>query len=114
MERNLRRKKNSKYPPKPKTVDDVIEAYKDPKIAQKFGNNLRNTAQFYINTVTFLSSAFTIFASHQVINMIKKNIPSGRTYMMDGTFSVVPIKDYYQLLIIYIQYKNDVSRAERQ
>lgn len=114
MERNLRRKKNKKYPQKPKTVNDVIKAYDDPEIARKFGNNLRNTAQFYIDTITFLSSAFTIFASHQVIDMIKRYIPNDRTYMMEGTFAVVPIENYYQLLIIYIQYKNDVSFAQKE
>lgn len=33
MDRNLRRKKNKKYPRKPKTVNDIIKAYDDPEIA---------------------------------------------------------------------------------
>lgn len=42
--------------------------------------------------------------------MIKQHIPTDdRRYMMDGTFDVAPLGSYYQLLIIYIEYKNDVG-----
>lgn len=110
MERNLRRKKNKKYPEQPKTAAELIEAYKNANIMQKFGNNLRNTSRFYIDTVVVPpKSVFTVFASQQIIDLIKIHIPSDqRTYMMDGTFSVVPIRCYYQFLVIYIQFKNDV------
>lgn len=110
MERNFRRLKNQEYPKAPKTADEIMKAYSDPIIAEKFGNNLRNSARFYRGTVIIPpKSAFTIFASQQIIDLVKKHIPEGeRTYMMDGTFAVVPVASYYQLLIIYIQYKNDV------
>lgn len=110
MERNLRRYKNKKYPKKPKSVTEIMEAYKNPEILHQFGNNLRNTAQFYIDTVQIEpNSVFTVFASHQVLDLVKRHISFDEQYiMMDGTFDVTPI-GYYQLFIIYIQFKNDVS-----
>lgn len=118
MQRNLRRRKNAKkpkYPKKPKTVTDVKKTFEDKETAQKFGRNLRNTEQFYIDTVVKKQSTkdsfFTIFASFQILNMVAAHIPAcERIWMMDGTFDVTPVDvGYYQLLIIYIQYKNDVS-----
>lgn len=110
MERNLRRYTSTKYPRIPKTVDEVINAYEDPSVAQNFGQNLRKTEQFYIDTVQIEpNSAFTVFASHQLLNLVKKHVPFDEHFiLMDGTFDVAPI-GYYQLLVIYILYKNDVS-----
>lgn len=110
MERNLRRIKNQKYPKRPKNASEIKKLYEDPEVIQNFGYNMRKTSRFYIDTVMEPESVFTVYASQQVIDMIKTHIPVGqRTYLMDGTFSVVPVSSYYQLLIIYIQYKNDVS-----
>lgn len=114
MERNLRRYKNKKYPKTPKTVKDLVFAYQDSDIAQKFGRNLRKTEQFYIDTVELGPDiAFTLFASHQVLNLAKEHIPFEEQIIMmdarmDGTFDITPL-GYYQLLVIYIQYKNDVG-----
>lgn len=110
MQRNLRRYANKKYPKIPKTVEDVIDAYKDPAIVRKYGRNLRNTEEFYIDTVQINpNSAFTVFASHQILNLVNKYVPFDEQFiLMDGTFDVTPI-GYYQLLVIYIKFKNDVS-----
>lgn len=110
MERNLRRYKNKKYPKTPKTVKDLVFAYQDSDITQKFGRNLRKTEEFYIDTFELgPDTAFTLFASHQVLNLAKEHIPfEDQIIMMDGTFDITPL-GYYQLLVIYIQYKNDVG-----
>lgn len=109
MERNLRRLKNVPYPSMPKTPAEIRNAFKDPLTIVEFGYNLRDTHPFYINTVEInSSSAFTLFASHQVISIIEQNIQD-RNFLMDGTFAVTPMGDYYQLLVIYIEYCNDVS-----
>lgn len=77
---------------------------------KKYGLNLRKTKRFYIDTVVKENHFFTVFASKQIINLIKKFIkPGERNYLTDGTFKIVPITKYYQLLIINIGYKNDVS-----
>lgn len=110
LERNARRLKNGKFPKMPRSPHDIIKAFKDPKIFDRYALNLRKTKPFYIDTICAGTSHFTIFASHQVIDMIKKHIPpSQRNYLIDGTFKVTPIGGYYQLLIIHIECANDVS-----
>lgn len=109
MYRNLDRYAKHKYPSRPKTTEDVIKAFENPENRVKYGKNLRGNDDFYIDSVLIEpDSSFTVFASHQIIDMIKKYIPVGqRNYLMDGTFKVAPI-GYYQLLGIYIQWKNSV------
>lgn len=87
-----------------------MTAFEHPDIDREFRKNLRGNFDFYINTVKMGQiSAYTVFASHQVINTINQHIPIGQqNYLMDGTFKVAPI-GFYQLLIIYIQFKNDVG-----
>lgn len=124
MARNLRRYKNKDpYPKKPKSIVEVKKAFEDPVTVQKFGRNLRDTERFYIDTIIMermtkdgiKESFFTIFASYEILNMIAVHIPlEQRIWMLDGTFAVTPIDGgYYQLLIIHIQYKNDVSDWNR-
>lgn len=108
MERNLRRMKNKKVPTAPKTIEDVLNVFSDPAIITQYGLNLRKSERFYINTVK--NPGFTVFASFQAIKMIEKNIPlDERRYLLDATFKVKPLGDYYQVLIIHIELKNDVS-----
>lgn len=109
VERNARRYKHPKYPKLPKSATDIIKAFAKKEIILKYGLNLRKTKRFYIDTVVNGSEFFTVFASHQIIGLIEKHIaPRDRKYMLDGTFKIVPLTDYYQLLIIHIEYKNDV------
>lgn len=94
----------------PKSALDIIRAFKNKSIIDKYGFNLRKTKRFYIDTVVNGKDFFTVFASHQVINLIRKFIATkDRRYLTDGTFKIVPLSKYYQLLIIHIEYKNDVS-----
>lgn len=110
MERTLRRHKCKGHPKKPVTLSDVITAYENQSFMLNYGLNLRKTERFYINTVQGESFAFTLFASYQVIKMIESHIPpENRHYSMDGTFAVTPLKCFYQLLIIHIEYGKSVS-----
>lgn len=110
MSRNLRRYTNPKYPSKPTTLANIIEAYNDPLTMQQFGFNLRNSERFYVDTIETKKGGFTIFASREIFQMIDDVIPPvDRKYMLDGTFDVAPIGSFYQLLIIAIDYKRDVS-----
>lgn len=107
MKQTLRRNKNKSYPKKPKSLEDVREMFLDPEIIQQYGYNLEKDFRFYIDTVIENDYAFTIYASHFAINFLEKNIGS-RHYLMDGTFDSLP-SEYYQLLIIAIEFRNDVS-----
>lgn len=78
-------------------------------ILKEYGSNLEGNEDFYIATVVMDEFAFTILASKFVFDFIDKNIePSSRSYLMDGTFDSIP-NAYYQLLVISIEYNNDVS-----
>lgn len=110
MERTLRRHKNKVHPRKPETLSDVVKAYDDQTIMLNYGLNLRKTDRFYINTVYGESFEFTLFASFQIIRLIEDHIPpENRHYSMDGTFDMTPLKCFYQLLIIHIEYGKSVS-----
>lgn len=113
MERHLRRLKGNKYPGKPTNSSQIKQYYEDENTRAVFGFNLSKTHPFYIETVEFelyeQNLSFTLFASHQIISFIETHIPPDqRRYLIDGTFDVCPTV-YYQLLIITIEFKNDVG-----
>lgn len=115
MRPTLERCKSAKYPKKPTNIDEICKSFSDSKIREKYGLTLDGDADFYIDTVQHHDHAFTIYASKFVIEFIKKNIPpESRHYLMDGTFDSIPLPaEFYQLLIITIEYQNDVSSAVR-
>lgn len=108
MKRNVRRILNGNAPPKTKCAEDISIAFDNVDVMNAYGYNLRHTEMFYVATVIDEDSSFTLFQSRQVINMIEQYIPEGRNYLLDGTFKVAPV-GHYQLLIIYIEFQNDVS-----
>lgn len=73
----------------------------------EYGYNLEHDSKFFIDSVVTENFGFTLFASQYTIDFIKQNIKY-RKYLMDATFDSLPEK-YYQLLIIAIEYRNDVS-----
>lgn len=117
MERNLCRIKNKKFPKQPKTAAEIQSLFCEEGIIKEFGYNLSNTERFYMNTVDVPGKyAFTIFGSIDSINIVKEKInPYNRKFLMDGTFKVTPhpYGSSSQLLIIFIEYENDVSSIER-
>lgn len=111
MRRNLCRYMNEKYPANPNSFAAVYDAFKNPNIFAEYGENMRKTEDFYIGTVVNEPMySFTLFGSMEAIKMVEKFIqPEDRRYLLDGTFSIKPIGPYYQVLVIYIEVKNDVS-----
>lgn len=112
MRRNLSRYANETYPSNPNSFAGVYNAFKNPEIFAEYGENMRKTEDFYIGTVVNEPMySFTLFGSMEAIKLIEKNIePENRRYMLDGTFSIKPIGPYYQVLVIYIEVENDVSK----
>lgn len=78
----------------------------DPTIKKDYGMNLRNTDPFYFETIESKQCAFTVFASHEMIRMVDEFIPrENRSYVVDGTFDVVPVGcGFCQLLVIAIDF----------
>lgn len=112
MERNLRRIKHDKtYPKNPINGPQVLKTFENPMNKNKFGMNLRKTDNFYVDTIeTDHGEWFSLFASYPLIRLIESYIPpEDRRYLIDGTFKVRPLGNFYQLVVIYIEFKNDVS-----
>lgn len=74
--------------------------FEDPDIMNEYGLSMNKQERFYAGSVVRALFAFHIFASFSTINFIKKY-----------NFKIVPTpsKLFSQLLIISIEYKNDVS-----
>lgn len=101
-----------KTEPRPKIPGNnmqILELFQSPDIIEKYGLTLDKSARFYIDTVLSEQYSFTIFASFAILNLVRRNIdPEQRHYLIDGTFKVVP-RTFYQLLIVSIEFQNDVS-----
>lgn len=113
MQRNLRRILNAGNPKNPKSAESVRASFENEDVMENYGYNLRRSESFYMGTLTEKKKSspcsFSLFGSKEVINMIEEHIkPEERKYLLDGTFDTSPV-GFYQLLIIYIEYKNDVS-----
>lgn len=96
MKKTLQRKKNPDYPKNPQSIP------------QFKGYTMDGDFRFYVDTVITPNYDFTVFCSQYTIDFMNKDIPPGsRKFVIDGTFKKIP-KGYYQLLIIALQYQNDV------
>lgn len=123
MKKTLERHKTEKPLSKiPRSIRDFQSQFKDRDIINKYAYTLDGDAKFYIDTVIHQEvgpdqevkeCGFSMFASHYVIDFITKNIPpESRNYLLDGTFDNLPL-GFYQMLIVAIEYKNDVSYSFR-
>lgn len=110
IKQTLNRQKNIRHPRIPDSISAIRDEFSKPDIIEKYGYTLDGDTRFYIDTVVEHDFAFTIFASKYVIDFIENKIdPKSRNYLMDGTFNSLP-SEFYQLLIISIEYQNDVSK----
>lgn len=109
MKRTLEKYKAKPRPKIPHSIQEIHDKFLEQAVLQEYGYNLDGDGLFYIDTVITPDFGFSVFASQHVIEFIHNNIkPGARHYLMDATFDSLPI-DFYQLLIITIEYKNDVS-----
>lgn len=108
VERELYRLRDKQYPKRPTSDGEVKNMLKNPSIYEQYGTTLNKQHQFYVDSVIKKHFAFHVFASFTIIEMIKKCIkPGQRTYLMDGTFKIVP-RQFKQLLIISVEFKQNV------
>lgn len=114
--------RSNQYPKQPKLEEadgptDIHRKYQKlldtADIRKDFGRTLDKRHKLYFGSVVKSLFAFHVFVSFTVIELIKTHITKDkmqkRRYLIDGTFKVVP-KKFKQLLIIAIEYKNDVRR----
>lgn len=109
---NLRNKKHPKLP-KLETNENVLELHRKYKhlldeesMRKEYGRTLDDRHKLYFGSVVKSVFAFHVFVSTIVIDMIKDHITSEKQQKL---FSVVPRK-LNQLLIIAVEYNNDVSK----
>lgn len=108
MKRQLSRIKSNCYPKKPTTFKEIKDSFDTPAINLEYGRTLNQTEKLYVDTIVTVNYSFCIFASFKIINIVKQHIrPGERNYLLDGTFKVAP-EMFYQLLIISIEFENDV------
>lgn len=101
--------KNANRPKWSQSIGELHSQFAQPDIMLRFRKTLDNKHELYSTTVITEEFGFNLFVSQKSIQMVKETIPPGeRFYVLDGTFRTVP-KPYYQLLIIAIEYRNDVS-----
>lgn len=113
IQRQLFRLRDKQYHERPKTDKELQKAFRNPQIFKEYGKTLNEKFDFYMGSKVNKNYSFHVFASLTTIDLIKKHIGIGeRNYLMDATFKIVPAK-HQQLLIISIEYKNDVSTTNR-
>lgn len=93
--------KNGKYPKSPRTVEDVLAAFRENENELFF-------RKYYKKTVVGEDFAFSIFYSEKMLHRIETTIADERELLIDATFRAVPIGRFKQLLIIYIAYDSTV------
>lgn len=109
VKRTIARKKNKQYSKIPRTFEQLKAAFSNSEVLNEYGLNLDGDAKFYLGTKITKEYEFAVFYSDFVVNFIEKEIPAERRfYLMDATFASLP-KGIYQLLVITIAYKNNVS-----
>lgn len=109
MNRQLNRIKTKPRPKIPTNSMQIFELFRRPDIIKEHGYTLDGSARLYVDTVITEKYSFCIFASFTIISIVRHNIdPEQRRYLVDGTFKTVP-RMFYQLLILSIEFKNDVS-----
>lgn len=96
----------------PKTTAQVIEAFNFENVWTNFGitKDKENPRHFFTACIADEMYSFCLFSSLKTIDLIKENIlPAKRTYLMDATFKIVPHGCFKQLLVIYVEYFEEVK-----
>lgn len=101
----LNKLKRKQFPKSPKTVQEIINAFKEEEIQKLYG-------KYYVHTQKPVQShgkkyGFTILCDRNILKVIEQ-FPSQEIFM-DGTFEIVKRGPYKQLLVIYCAVKGEVS-----
>lgn len=110
IERSLRLIRSEVFPRPPKTIQEVIAAFNMKTIMDSFGSSYYDKPTPFFKTAFHCEEfAYCIFSSDNIVNMIQRHIaPIRRHFLIDATFKVCPFGEFYQLLIIYVSYVDNV------
>lgn len=102
-----------KFPDSPKNVAEIIEYFAHDSVKTTSGQTLRGpdeeTSEFFKHGFACKDYSFCLFASDDIIKIIGTIPPNERLFFCDGTFKVVPIGEFTQLLVLSVNIEGQVS-----
>lgn len=109
VKRALHRARLANIPANVVDVPSINNAFSLPENMDKFGKTLSGNA-FYKTAYSCTDFSYCVFASDDIIEMIKDRIPiENRQFLMDATFKICPFGLFKQILIIYVSYLETVA-----
>lgn len=103
----------------PKTPTDVVSMFQKENIFTNFGLTLHEGQEktaFFKVCHDSKDFAYCVFGSDKIVKLINENIPdnNNKKILIDGTFSIVPLGCFKQLILLHIEYYEKVClRGER-
>lgn len=108
IERTLSTIRSATLPKNPVETADIVNIFNRDDVMNLIGKT-KNGSVFYDGVIEGDDYAACFFSSKESLEIFEVNEHFGeRTIMMDGTFDVVPVGGFKQLLIIYAVYLEKV------
>lgn len=97
----------------PKTPTDVVSMFQKENIFTNFGLTLHEGQEktaFFKVCHDSKDFAYCVFGSDKIVKLINENIPdnNNKKILIDGTFSIVPLGCFKQLILLQIKYYEKV------
>lgn len=97
----------------PKTPTEVANMFKNQDIFKNVGLTLHEDPEktpFFKVCHDCKDFAYCIFGSDKIVKFINENIPNNnnKRILIDGTFSIVPLGCFKQLVLVHIEYYEKV------
>lgn len=112
--RTIQRLKRGVLPQSPKTVAEILAAFDKSAVFDTYGKSLHEGEDlpFFNGAIETKDFSYCVFSSRKSIELIEKYIPvPERHILMDGTFRIVPVGPFKQLLILYIRNQKKVFKC---
>lgn len=100
--------RSAKLPKNPNTTDDIENLFNREDIKNTLGQTKSNSI-FFDGVLEGNDHSACFFSSKDALDIFEQNVPYGeREIMIDGTFDIVPIGTFKQLLVVYGVYMGKV------
>lgn len=108
-ERGLQMIRSDSLPKNPLNCNDISKMFERKDTIELLGTTKTGDI-FYNGSMEGNDYGFCVFSSPQIITLYQTRIKYGeRVIMMDGTFAIVPVGSFDQLLVIYAVYLEKVN-----